>query len=138
MYSVSLSPRQRFALLAYLHAPGREVKDRAEGRRMRRLCQALGLDIIKASLDEFGSVSAAYASSRKAAAFEISSELADAAHSLFSGTMPISTEEVCGDFFDTLAAIKNGNEPPEVTCSPFNADDDRRAWTPPSPRGATA
>lgn len=113
---LSVTPLQRFNLrnLAYSDkAP--KVKGGQEGRRFRRFCRHLGLDVIlEAAVAGNGKVRVKQINDRTPALFDLEEEDRDRILALMELERDPAVEDVLGPLFDTCEDWKAGRELPST------------------------
>lgn len=139
-FVVLMTPEQRCMFFNFTHDEKQKVKDGgSEGRRYRRVQNALALNVIGRVGRRDGGVSAKHALDTSPSAFLLTLENVEFIIDKYVGAeRGTSIEDVLGPFFDDVEEIKAGRYvSPTIPCA-FDADADAKAWIPPPPKEKSA
>jgi hypothetical protein len=130
VYSIALSPAQRFILFQFSHDEASKIKDREEGKRYRRWAAAFGIDVITKTARLEGKVNGLTATDEETLQlFDITVENAEFATKLFARELPSLFEDLCGDIMDTLEDIVRGRAPTVPDVPQYDAAAESLKWT---------
>jgi hypothetical protein len=127
---IELSAMQRWVLYTFTHDQAAKIKDLAESKKYRRLCKALGLDVISRLQRTVGTegLNQQYANSDELQAFEVTAENAEFALSLLNRELPTIFHDVCGDVLDLLEDLSRGRVLPPTSAPKYDDAADAVKW----------
>lgn len=132
VFALALSPIQRVSLYTALHEEGAKIKDRDDGKRYRRLCAALGLDVIAKVARKHGKLAAGHLLDEDAfELFEVTTDNAECALKLLNRELSTAFEDICGTVLDALDDISRNRQPDVPQGAPkCDLSKELARWTP--------
>jgi hypothetical protein len=128
---ITISPAQRFQLLALSHAEGNKIPDGQAGRRYRRFMRAFGISQLAEVAREHGRVQASAAGDEKTRdVVEVDAEAIEYALTLANSPRTAAQEDILGSLFDDLDNIHAGRPYTAPEGATLDAERDRVLWLP--------